>query len=366
MKKIIQIGKYYPPCKGGMEKYLANAVRTLRDQYELEVYVFNDEKFSTIERKNNVTLRRYARWRVLWSQPLSFSYFWDLYKSQGDIYHLHMPNPLAEFAIFLRKPSLLIISYHSDLVRQSLIYPLYKYLLNCILKRAHAILVTSQYYCQTSKWLKKYREKCLFLPLAIDLDSFRLNKYIQFQIEKIKKAYQKPILLFVGRLVYYKNLELLIKIVANHSDWILLIIGQGPMYEKLSKMVKDKNLENQIFLLPHIQDKGLIAYYHAASVFILPSSSRAESGGTVLLEALACGTPIVYSLPVYDELYALSKYNFLFGSKNSDLEFSIDKALRTMRNSDDKEEYDSIMQKKYSFTQFQKKLSNIYQSLEIS
>ncbi len=99
-------------------------------------------------------------------------------------------------------------------------------------------------------------------------------------------------MLFVGRLVPYKGLDVLLK-AAQRVPATILIAGDGPLAEPLKAQAAAAGLGSRVQFLGHLTDKEIVANFHACDVFVLPSVTRAETFGVVQLEAMACGKPVV-------------------------------------------------------------------------
>lgn len=108
-----------------------------------------------------------------------------------------------------------------------------------------------------------------------------------------------PMVLYVGRLVKFKNVDLLVRAFASLERMLpastLVIIGSGPEETRLKSEAAVAS-PSIIRFEGFVQPDELIAYYSAADVFVLPS--QIEPWGVVVLEALACGTPVVVSSSV--------------------------------------------------------------------
>lgn len=98
-------------------------------------------------------------------------------------------------------------------------------------------------------------------------------------------------ILFAGRLIKDKNVDILIKNVAKIKDVKCSIIGDGPEKERLSKLAESLNLENRVKFLGSLEYEDVIARMKSARVFVLPSTR--EGFGIVLLEAMAAELPVI-------------------------------------------------------------------------
>ncbi len=290
--KVLHLGKFCPPTEGGIEVFtydLLGYLNKIGVKADLLCFGRKDEfsmykNFSFFSSKTHIKLN---------SAPLSLSYIKRFLKIQSDyeIIHIHSPNPLAELlTIFTNKP--VIVHWHSDIVKQKLSYLFYKPLQQKVLKKARKIICTSPQYLQTSIQLKNFKEKSVVVPLGLDFKrlSFgkRDNKFSKFL--KIRK--NKKVVLSIGRLVEYKGFEYLIEAGKYINDNVnIVIIGEGPSYDILSKKIKKLKLENKVFLFGKV--KSIAEYIKSCDVFVLPSISRNEAFGLVLVEALYFGKPLI-------------------------------------------------------------------------
>lgn len=125
-------------------------------------------------------------------------------------------------------------------------------------------------------------------------NSVDINKFSSKAIDSFKKENKledKPIVLFVGNLIKRKNVESLLEAKkVSQSDYYLVIVGDGPLFKKLSKKVEEENIHDVIFTGSRNDVENIIP---SCDVLVLPSYS--ESFGLVLIEALACGKPVIGS-----------------------------------------------------------------------
>ncbi|MDP3025603.1 MAG: glycosyltransferase [candidate division Zixibacteria bacterium] len=291
--KVLHVYKDYFPVVGGIENHIRLLCAELAkdENFQIEVLVTNQSFKTVIVKEGNVRIVKTACLGKFASTPLSLSLFnWAL-KLKPDLVHVHFPYPLGELAVLLRgNVSKIILTYHSDIVKQKRLLWLYRPFLKKILKRSEVILVSSSNYIQTSDFLFGYKDKIQIIPFGIDLSRFAFRN--EKKIEEIKTKYPGPLILFVGKLRYYKGLNYLIESVKD-LDGKILIIGDGALKNDLEEKIKINNLYDKIFLTGEVPEDELSSYYQAADIFVLPSSHKSEAFGISILEAMACGLPVI-------------------------------------------------------------------------
>ena len=233
--------------------------------------------------------------KVIASTPLSCSLITTLRKIQDnyDIIHVHLPNPMANLAIFLTQPKAkIILHWHSDIIKQKSLLILYSPLQSWLLKRADKIVITTPTYLEESNTLKKYKNKITCIPIGIDSQELSIDRNT---LNVLKNKYQGNKIVFsLGRLVYYKGFEYLIDAARFlPNDIIILIAGIGELKEKLQDQIFNHNLQNKVKLLGKIPFEELGAYYELCDIFCLPSTERSEAFGVVQIEAMAFEKPII-------------------------------------------------------------------------
>jgi len=133
------------------------------------------------------------------------------------------------------------------------------------------------------------------IPTGLQEHSFNEADGKSFRV-KYDIALERPMLLFVGRVAFEKNISFLLEmtklLIEKHPDALLVVAGQGPAEKSLHKMAADLGLDNNIKFIGYLdRNTELNACYQAADIFVF--SSKSETQGLVLLEAMAQGTPVV-------------------------------------------------------------------------
>jgi len=293
--KILHIGKYYPPYyKGGIEDHVMVLCEELKREIQVEVLVANNKIKTEIDHINEVSFTKLGRWAVVAGTPVCPALLYRINKYSADIIHVHMPNPWAELCLLttkLRKK--LVASFHCDIIRQKSLFALYRPFLLRFLKKVDRIIAATPLHIEYSPVLGQFKDKCRVIPYGINPDRFRPDTPIVTLANSIRqKTQNSKIILFVGRLVYYKGLDYLIKAMKNIAA-VLLVVGTGPLLKTMQELVKTMQLEKKVLFAGEISEEQLPAYYRACDVFVLPSTARTEAFGIVQLEAMSSYKPVI-------------------------------------------------------------------------
>jgi glycosyltransferase involved in cell wall biosynthesis len=293
--KILQVGKYYSPFRGGVESMVQGLSEGLaKKDVEVTVLCASHEGEQGEEIIEGVKVIREKRYTTLFSQPITPGLLKDLHKlcRSMDLVHVHSPNPMAEFFTLFIPPEIpVVVTYHSDIIRQKILGPLYRPALRAFLNRANTIVVPTLNHIKYSNILHEYAAKCQVIPFGVDDTPFEATYSIKKKASELHETYG-DFVLFVGRLVEYKGLEYLIEAMKNVNAQACLV-GKGPLKLELQKQIQNLRLEERVHLLTVDDNETLNAYYHACALFALPSVTPNENFGIVQLEAMHCGRPIV-------------------------------------------------------------------------
>lgn len=295
--KILQIVKYYDPCQGGMETVVKNIVEGVVDCFDdisFTVYSNNHRRnfVKSIKEKNRETIIKEITPAYLKSQPLNLKYpSLKRLIEDNDVIHHHYPFPTMEFTLlrYLKQMSRkkFIITWHANIKnsRWSWMERIYDPMIEKLLDRADAIIVTSPQLFEASTILQKYRGKVQTIPLSFD------PKYASVNSKKYPsdRCFE---LLFVGKLRKYKGVEYLIKAIEN-LDVKLKIVGNGEELQNLISLVDELNIRKKVTFVSNADDGQLVEFYKKTDLFVLPSINEAEAFGVVQLEAMANALPVI-------------------------------------------------------------------------
>ncbi|MHB1340743.1 MAG: glycosyltransferase [Coriobacteriia bacterium] len=295
------VNKYYPPHLGGIEYHMRDLAEALvaGGHAQVRAVVANSGPTSVNEVISGVEIHRVPRVFEYASTPVTLGLKRAL-RDEGrastprsDLMHLHFPYPWGEFAWLRARPGLpTVLTYHSDIVRQKAMLAMYRPFLNRVLDRVDLIIASSPDMVEASEFLRPRASKCRVVPFGINVDRFVATTAVTNRAEEIRARHRRPIVLFVGRLIYYKGVDVLVRAMAA-VDADLVIIGAGPLEADLVARAASLGCADRLTILPAQPFDELVAHYHAADVFCLPSVARSEAFGLVQLEAHAAGTPVV-------------------------------------------------------------------------
>lgn len=297
--RCLQLTKFYPPFNGGIETTVRDISNGLtRRGWRVEVLCSNTERRTVLE-SGPIAVTRVASLAQVASTSISPMLVPWLARRQSeqDVIHVHLPNPMANLALWLTRPrAKLVLHWHSDIVKQKRLLKLYEPLQAWLLGRADAIFVTSSRYAESSPWLRAHMHKVYIAPSCVE-DPLQTTTPAQRRtaVERIHAAWPgKRIVFTLGRMTYYKGFDVLIE-AARHlpKDVVVLIGGSGELLEPLRQQVRDAGLTERVHLLGRVSDEDLPGYFGAAEIFCLPSLVRSEAFGLVMVEAMGHGKPVV-------------------------------------------------------------------------
>ena len=297
--RVTFVNKYYHPHLGGIEHHMRDLASGLADlDVDVRVLVANEGRDRAEDEVDGIPVTRLPRTFAYSSTPVAPSMRREiaalkLGEDAPDVIHMHSPYPWGELSWLRAKPRVpTVLTYHSDIVRQRILGSAYRPILERVLDRVDLIIAGSPNMVEHSELLAPRADKCRVVPYGIDTSLYAETPELAARAATLRGGHSRPVVLFVGRLVYYKGAGVLID-AAEHVDADFVLIGRGPLEGELRAKAVARGISDRITFLPPQPDDQLAAWYHAADVFALPSVARSEAFGLVQIESHASGTPVV-------------------------------------------------------------------------
>ncbi|HBB37607.1 MAG: Glycosyltransferase (Modular protein) [Candidatus Magasanikbacteria bacterium GW2011_GWD2_43_18] len=318
--KIAHIVCSYPPYYGGMGNVVLQTVQELGKRgHEVEVLtpLYQTQPGTSPENfeepvKEQVDYARRITPRVQYGNAAHIP---EITKEldRFDLVHLHYPffgtaNLVRKWK--LRNPEKpLVITYHMDSRApgwKGLFFKYYNaFWMPRILGSADLLIGSSFDYLKASDALPLFqtsREKWRELPFGVDVDRFQPREKPMDLFQDAGFDPSLPTLLFVGGMDqahYFKGVDVLLKALLRlkKNDYSVqaFFVGDGDLRARYEAQAKGYGLQESVKFLGYVEDALLPIVYNAADLFVLPSTTRGEAFGMVLLEALASGVPVVAS-----------------------------------------------------------------------
>jgi glycosyltransferase involved in cell wall biosynthesis len=297
--KIVQICAFFYPFVGGVETTIMHMSREfVKKGNEVHVFCANWPENKPFEVIDGIKVHRLP-WQIMISYtPIIFSLGKYLSKIDADIYHVHLPPPLMpEITRYIARKKRIpfVLSYHNDIVGRDFLTKALAWLYNRLvlgssLDSANKIIVHTEGYVKRSSCLERYKKKISIIPVGVDLDKFK------------GKSQREMKVVFVGLLNQmhrYKGLDYLlkamVKVVKKRPKAKLVVIGKGELKKEYEDLARDIGLGENVKFLGYVPWNRLVKEYQSAKILVLPSTNKQEGFGCVVLEALACGTPVIVS-----------------------------------------------------------------------
>ncbi|TGD73507.1 glycosyltransferase [Mangrovimicrobium sediminis] len=310
--RVLHLGKYYPPDPGGMETFLRDLLHaSLRAGLEVAalVHAWRPGLRSSSETRHtadgDLQLTRAAIWGRLLFTPISPAFPLQLRRLlrqfQPGIVHVHLPAPSAFWLLLSpaarRVPW--VAHWHADAIDEragTLLRGVYRWLYrplqSALLRRTRAIIVTSPPYLESSPALREFHDRCVVVPLGLDAQTLHAAAPTALPADNVPGEIR---LLAVGRLTYYKGLDVLLRAVAAVPEARLRIVGVGEDGERLRHLADELGLAGRVAFLGGLDDAALAREYQACDCLCLASTERSEAFGLVLLEAMSFARPLIAS-----------------------------------------------------------------------
>lgn len=309
----------FPPHIGGVGVHIHSLAKELVKNGE-EVYVIT-YPHKDIKNDSNQGYMSYDGIKVIGTKGLNIAGLRSLFyvllgtiqlirlvrKENIDIIHGHYLYPaglIAVLAGIFTKKKVYVTSHGSDIF---CLYPQYKFMqpiIRFVLKRADVVLAVS---VSLKEEILKFGVNDIKDKVRLNWNTVDINEFYPIDSEnslivsenkntdnfkdELNIPENKPIILFVGNIIKRKNVATIIEAKKQlKSNCVLVVVGGGPLLANLKEKVEDEGIGDVIFTGPRNDVANII---RSSDILILPSYS--ESFGLVLIEALACGKPVIGS-----------------------------------------------------------------------
>ncbi len=294
--KILHLYKdYFPPTVGGIEQSVGRlAVAGAKAGNDVTVLTSNPRSPATVrERIDGVTVIRCGEWLRALSTPICPGMAGELSKLDADVVHLHYPSPTGEVSWLLARPrAAIVVTYYCDIVRQKAVLPVYGHVIRAMMRAADAIVPIYEGQAQSSPFVRPHLDKCHVAPFGSDLEPFAASPARERTAAAVRSRHGTPLVVFVGRLVTYKGVDVLLRAMPDVRAR-LLVVGGGPEEPRLRALAGQLGLGDRVAFTGRIDAADLPGHMAAADVGVLPSVTRAEAFGLSMVEMMSCGVPMV-------------------------------------------------------------------------
>lgn len=297
---ITHISQYFLPYKGGQENRIWQIGKRLSSYgYSINVITSRLPNTSLFEIIDGIKVFRSRTLFKIYNTPI-FPISEVFRRVKTDIIEVHIPNlyTVEKGCYLSKKYNLpLVITFHHEPKGYNNLTKIISRVWKLIfydntLNYATKIITPTKRYIHECKYLWKVKDKVVVIPNGVDLELFRpLNKTKCKNVLHIDE--NELNILYVGKLEEYKGISYLIRAIGEISNKNknirLTIVGKGKkrIFQELCRKLGVKAI-----FLEDIPEKELPIIYSSADVFVLPTVTT-EGFGIVILEAMACGVPVV-------------------------------------------------------------------------
>lgn len=287
----------YHPDIGGVETVVKQYAEYLKQFDEVIVLCIyrNFNLRTTIERINGITVYRCASFGTYMSMPISLSFFWYLFRlsKRADTIHFHEPFPLGSIgSLLVPKSKKILITWHSDIVRQKILREFVSFFQRRLCQKARKIIATSERMTEFSSILRRFKEKIVIIPLSLNKEDY-INGFIESNLNSDLTNLPTDYVLFLGRLSYYKGLDVLLDAISMvNEDIPFVIAGNGELARSVSEKIK-RSSKKIYFINRHVTEEEKKYLIKHSKFLVFPSILPSEAFGIIQLEAMVYGKPVI-------------------------------------------------------------------------
>ncbi len=303
--RVAVVAPYYNPKTGGLERYAGMVAGRLhaRPDHDVLIVTTHQGRGVKVETVGGITVYRLPTLLTLSNTPIGLSWPFRIRKilkmNHIDLVNAHTPVPfLAETAALASGSRPFVLTYHSGSMAKGrrgidvFIKAYERFVLPVLLRRADAVVAVSP--SVRAEMQQRWGKTCTMVTPGVDIGHFTPGS--------VPPCRTRPIFLYVGkvdRTASWKGLDHLISafeiVLARVPSAQLEIVGAGNAIKDFSARVTASGVADHVHFRGPLGGDDLLGAYRAAVALVLPSTAAAESFGMTLIEAMACGTPVIGS-----------------------------------------------------------------------
>jgi glycosyltransferase involved in cell wall biosynthesis len=294
--RIAEVGKYFPPYFGGIERVTELSAMALGRDHDVTVICHSDVHQRSEEDHGSFKVIRCSTEATPFRQPISTQMGRELQRLKPDLIHFHAPNFWAAAMIELFCPRApLVVTHHADVEGRILLKMMLKPLYWRLLRKAKRVFISSIRNAKYSRDLLPQLRTLTEIPFGLDHTKYQFSSVEIDAIATERKARfgNDVVFGFVGRLVWYKGLPVLLDSLARLQNCQLVIVGDGPLSGELKAQSARLGLDRRVHFLGAVGDYEKRRAIQMADVIVLPSTHITETFGLVQLEAQLCRKPVI-------------------------------------------------------------------------
>ncbi len=352
----------YVDRKGGVERYVDELSRALVDQgFRVKIVAPSDQ--SGVQNLGNLEIVNFPRRGHMFDTPVFDPLQIARIVKDCDLIHAQGIYPiLTDLNPFIGRLKSVptVMTCHFEAVPSTPLGKaagrMYELSLGRFVRLHDRVILSTNSYLEDSRFLKGLSaDKFRVVPMGVRTEFFVPDA-------SVRTAKQ---FLFVGRLVHFKAIPLLIRSMAivNRTlpDHELLIVGTGELEAVLREEIRRSGANAKI--MGKVSDEELLRLYQSSIATILPSHEHQESFGMTLIESMSCGTPVIgANIPGVRDVASIEGMLAEPGSEASLADMMLRSASRTLTR-DEKLRLHSRIENSYSWKKVAEKTAVVYREL---
>jgi glycosyltransferase involved in cell wall biosynthesis len=307
--RILYISPYYYPSVAGIERFCEGIATNMCERgNEVHVLTQSIEGYADSEQIKEVKVHRIKPVFRYSKAIVTPGIQEKINKISPDVIHIQGPAPGMENFVRKDNKTRIIMTCHTDLTLNSstmykLVSAIYReFIFPKVVSKLDKVVLTSEAFRYNFKFSKLFAnlnpDKIEIIPNAVDVQMFSPGDRSKREYKNNLNVHSKYYGIFVASmepLHHYKGAEYLLHAISMLKDLDITfgLIGEGELKSEYIKIANSLGIRNKVIFPGYVDDMLLVKHYRAADIFVVPSISSAEAQGIVLIEAMACGTPII-------------------------------------------------------------------------